>query len=230
MRRLTRALVGILVVTAMLLGAVAIAQGATTLTLTSTRSSVVYPQMTWLKLLSADGTMPVAARVMIQYRPIGTATWRNLRAISASRTAEGTVTIPVGPVILRSITGFRAVATGLESEVTTVAVKARLSRPVAPRVIRAKRYVTVRGFIWPRHAVGTRPVEVTVWKWDGTTWVEMAKLHPKIVGRVLNGAKWQFKRWVSADDVGRWRLQVSHEDTAHAASVSPFGYIKVKAR
>jgi hypothetical protein len=228
MTKLAKWFVGASLVTAMVLGTVAGAAAAPALTLTSTRSSVTYPQPTWLKLVAADGAVSVPTTVTIQLRHIGDETWTNYRRIAASRTAEGTVTVPVSPFFLRSITGFRAVAVGLESEVTTVAVKARLSAAKAPMSVKARRRVTVKGFIWPRHAAGTRPVNVTIWKWEGGGWVEKGTVHPKIVGKTADGSKWQFTRQVGADDKGTWRLQVSHEDMKHAASTSRYSYIRVR--
>lgn len=228
MTTVMKRLIGVALVAAMVLGTAAVAFAAPALTLTSTRSTVTYPQPTWLKLVSADGAVSVPATVTIQFRRIGSETWTNYRQIAATRTAEGTVTVPVAPFFLRSITGFRAVAEGLESDVTTVSVKARLSAPKAPMSVRARRHVTVKGFIWPRHAVGTRPVAVTVWKWERGGWVEKGVVHPKIVGKTTDGSKWQFTRWVGRNDKGKWRLQVSHEDYKHAASTSRYSYVRVR--
>ena len=212
----------------MLLGTVSVAFAAPELALTSTRAAVTYPQPTWLKLVSADGGAFVPATVTIQYRRIGDDTWKKLRTISAVRTAEGTVTVPVSPYFLKSITGFRAVSGALESDVTTVAVKARLSAASARKSAKAPHRITVRGHIWPRHAAGSRPVDVTVWKWEAGAWVQKGIVHPRIVGKTRDGSKWQFTRWIGADDKGRWRMQVSHEDTKHAVSTSRFSYIRVR--
>jgi len=228
MTRSFKFLLGASLAIAMLFGTAATAFAAPALSLTSTRATVTYPQPTWLKLVSADGTVSVPATVTIQYRAIGTDAWKNLRTIAASRTAEGTVTVPVAPYFLKVITGFRAVADGLESDVTTVAVKARLSAAKAPMTINRRHRVTVKGFIWPRHSVGSRPVDVKVWKWEGGAWVEKATIHPKIVAKTADGSKWRFTRYVHANDKGKYRLRVSHEDTKHAASASAYSYIRVK--
>lgn len=228
MTRLTKTLIGAAMVVVMTFGVVGIAFAAPTLTLTPTRSVVTYPQPTWLKLVSADGTASVATTVTIQYRPVGSDTWKKLRIVSAARTGEGTVTVPVAPFFLKGATGFRAIAEGLESDVTTVAVKARLSAAIAPSMIKAPRSVRVHGFIWPRHAKGSTPVTVTAWKWEGGEWVLKTTFAPKIVSPAKDSSKWQFRLTLGAEDKGKWRLQVSHEDTAHAASVSRFSYYRVR--
>jgi len=228
MTRLTRLLIGASLVAAMVLGTVAVAYAAPVLTLTPTKAAVTYPQPTWLKLVSADGTAAVATTVTIQYRSIGSDTWKKLRTVSAARTGEGTVTVPVSPKILSSITGFRAIAEGLESEVTTVAVKARLSAAIAPGSVKAGRSFTMKGFIWPRHAVGSTPVEVNLWKWEDGVWVLKDTLHPRVVGKTTDGSKWQAAYRFQTSDKGKWRVQVSHEDMKHAASTSKFSFIRVR--
>jgi len=228
MTRPIKLLVAASIAVALLLGSAAAAVATPSLTLSSSRTTVTYAQQTWLKLLSADATVSVPATVTIQYRPIGSDTWRKLRTVSANRTADGTVTVAVSPYFLKSITGFRAISGGLESEVSTVAVRARLS--VAKTAKSAKRHhrITVKGFIWPRHAAGSRPVDVTIWKWEGGAWVQKATVHPRIVGKTTDGSRWQFTRWIDHDDKGAWRLRVSHQDMKHAASLSGFSYIRVR--
>ena len=221
--------VGVGLAAVMLLATVAMAFAVPMLSLTATKSVVTYPHMTSLKLRAADGDTSTATTVTVQYRPVGAPDWKKFRTISASRTGEGTVTIAVPPTFLKSTTGFRAIATeGLESSVVTVTVKAKLSKAIAPATIRGRRCVTVRGFIWPAHAVGTRPVTVKVWKWENGAWVLKARLHPKIVGKHGDRSMWAFTKKVSKADKGKWRLQVSHVDAKHACSRSAYSYLRVK--
>ncbi len=228
MNRRTRIALGVALAAMLLLTGVAAAFAVTTLTLSATKTEITYPQATWLKLRASDGEASTATTVTVQIRPVGAADWKPYRTVVASRTGEGTVTIPVAPYRLTSNTGFRAIAEGLESEVVTVSVKARLSAPVAPlRVVHGRR-VTVQGFIWPAHKLGTRPVKVRVWKWESGAWVAKGHLHPKIVGRRYDRSRWAFTRWVGKADKGTWRLQVSHEDEKHAFSKSPFTYMRVR--
>ncbi len=228
MKRTTKTLLGISLIAAMVLGTAAVAVAAPALTLTPTRTTVTYPQPTWLKLVAADEGVSVATTVTVQYRPIGTEVWKTLRTVSASRTAEGTVTVTVPPYKLKSITGFRAVAEGLESDVTTVAVKARLSMTHQRSQVKAGHTVKFKGHIWPRHAKGSTPVTVTMWKWDKSHWVEMGTVQPTIWGRTADSSKWRFARTFFAEDKGKWRFQVTHEDEKHAASNSRYSYLRVR--
>ncbi len=228
MTRKTRVLVGASLAALMLLATAATAIAAPMLSLSATRSVVTYPQPTWLKLNASDNGASVATTVAVEYQPIGATEWKRFRTISASRTAEGTVTVPVAPYWLKGTTAFRAVAQGLESETVNVSVKARLSAPIAPRTIKAGRRVTVRGFIWPRHAVGSRPVVVKLWKWESGRWVYKGHVHPKIVRRYGDGSKWQFTKKVHGHDKGKWRVRVYHEDQKHVASASRFAYFRVR--
>ena len=228
MNRRFKPLLFVALIAAMVLGTAAVAIAAPALTLSSTRASVTYPQPTWLKLVAADNGVAVATTVTIQYRPIGTDVWKKLKTVSAKRAGEGTVTVPVSPYRLKSITGFRAIAEGLESDVTTVAVKARLSAPITRSSGKAGRAVSVRGFIWPRHAKGSHPVVVTLWKWEGHAWVEMGTVLPAVYGHSKESSKWKFTRIFAAGDKGKWRMQVSHEDEKHAASTSRYSYIRVR--
>jgi len=228
MTRSTRLLAGLSLAALLVFATAAAAFAAPTLSLSATRDVVTYPQPTWLKVVAADSGSPVPMVVTVQYRPIGTTEWLRLRTLTASQTAEGTVTVPVSPNRLRSITAFRAVATSLESEVSTVSVKARLSAAIAPRTVRAGRFVTVRGFIWPRHAAGSRPVEVKFEKWEGGAWVEKGTLHPKIVRQYGDSSKWQFRMKAHGEDKGKWRIRVYHEDMKHIASMSKYSYVRVR--
>ncbi len=206
MNRRFKALLFVALIAATVLGTAAVAIAAPALTLSSTRASVTYPQPTWLKLVAADNGVAVATTVTIQYRPIGTDVWKKLKTVSAKRAGEGTVTVPVSPYRLKSITGFRAIAEGLESDVTTVAVKARLSAPITRSSGKAGRVVSVRGFIWPRHAKGSHPVVVTLWKWEGHAWVEMGTVLPAVYGHSKESSKWKFTRMLRCRRQG----QVAH--------------------
>jgi len=228
MTRSTRLLAGLSLAALLVFATAATAFAAPVLSLSATRTTVTYPQPTWLKVAATDGGVPVPTAVTIQYRPVGTTQWKLFRAVSASRTAEGTVTVPVAPYRLKSITAFRAIANGLESATTTVSVKARLSAAVAPRVVRAGRWVTVRGTIAPRHAKGSRPVPVKVWKWEGGKWVLKATRHPKIVKQHADSSKWLYRVRAHGHDKGKWRIRVYHEDAKHVASVSRYTYVRVR--
>ena len=228
MTRRTKVLISASLAALMVVGTAAVAIAAPILSLTATRDVVTYPQPTWLKVNASDEGASVATTGTIQYLPIGATEWKKLRTVAASRTAEGTVTVPVAPYWLKSTTAFKATAEGLESEVVTVSVRARLSAPIAPRTVKAGRHVTIRGFIWPRHAAGSRPVEVKFWKWESGDWVYKGSAHPKIVRRWGDGSKWQFTRHVHGADKGKWRMQVYHEDAKHVASMSRFGYVRVR--
>jgi hypothetical protein len=228
MTRRSKTLLAASLAALMLLGSAAAAIAAPMLSLSATRTVVTYPQPTWLKINAADEGAAVPTTVTVQYLPVGATEWKTLRTVAASRTAEGTVTVPVSPYRLRKTTAFKAVAEGLESEVVTVSVKARLSAPVVPAKVKAGRHVTVKGLIWPRHAVGSRPVTVKFWKWENGDWVYKGAVHPRIVGKYDDRSKWQFTRHVHAHDKGKWRIQVSHEDADHVESTSRFTYVKVR--
>jgi len=228
MTRSKKMFVGLALSALMVFATAATAFGVPVLSLSATRGVVTYPQPTWLKVAATEGGAHAATMVTVQYRPIGTTEWKQLRTLTASQTAEGTVTVPVSPYRLKVITAFRAIAAGAESDVTTVSVKARLSRAITPRSVRAGHRVTVKGFIWPKHAAGSRPVTVTFWKWEGGDWVERGVRHPKIVRTYGDSAKWQFRVKTTSADKGKWRIRVSHEDTQHIASMSRYSYIKVR--
>lgn len=228
MTRRTKVVIGAALATCLLLGTAAAAFAAPMLSLSPTRSVVTYPQPTWLKVSAADEGVAVPTTVTVQYLPVGATAWKNFRTLPASRTAEGTVTVSVAPYWLKKTTAFRAIAEGLESEIATVSVKARLSAPVVPAKVKAGRRVTVKGFIWPRHAVGSRPVEVKFWKWESGQWTYKGSVHPKIVGKNGDRSKWQFTRYVGSKAKGKWRIQVSHEDAEHVASTSKFTYVRVR--
>ena len=169
----------------MVLGTAAVAFAAPALTLTSTRSAVTYPQPTWLKLVSADGAVSVPDD---RHHPVPPHRHRDVDesagTIAATRTAEGTVTVPVASVPPEE---HHRVPSNRRGPRERGHDRRRKGAPVgtsgSDRASRRGRRVTVKGFIWPRHAVGSRPVAVTVWKWEGGGWVEKGIIHPKIVGQ-----------------------------------------------
>ena len=228
-------LTAVALVAVLVLGAASAAMAAPILSIKAKTDVVTFPHGTVLYVGAAEEGKPTPTRMVVQYRKIGCDTWKYLRTISASRSAEGTASVWVGHNVLDRTAGFRVISTsgGLESEVATVGVKAALSRPVVRKVVVATkraRWVEVKGFINPRHKAGTRPVEVKIWKKEGSDWVLKGTLHPKIVSQTYLGSKWAFGFKVSADRKGLWRLQVSHEDTGHVASTSGYSYVKVVAK
>lgn len=228
MTRSKRLLVGLSLAALMVFATAATALGAPVLSLSATRDVVTYPQPTWLKVAATDGGVSVPTTVTVQYRALGGTTWKSLRTLSAEQAAEGTLTVPVSPSRLKVNTEFRAIAEGLESSIVNVSVKARLSRAIAPKKTKAGRSIKVRGFIWPRHAAGSRPVDVKVWKWEDGEWVQKATVKPKIVRKYGDSSKWQFKVRTKAADKGKWRVRVYHEDAGHIASESKYSYFKVR--
>ncbi len=228
MTRRTSLLVGAALIVAMMLTVATSAFATPALSLSAKRASVTYPQPDWLIVRAGDGDVAVPTTVTVQYRPIGTDTWATLRIVPASRAAEGTFTVTVPPYRLKMITGFRAIAEGLESDVVTVSVKARLSAASAPAKVREGRKLTIHGKIWPRHAVGSKPVTVRVWKWEDGAWAEKGSLHPAIVSKQAYSSKWQIKIKAITAEKGTYRLRVYHEDTRHEASMSKYSYIRVR--
>ncbi len=133
MTRRTKVLISASLAALMVLGTAAVAIAVPMLSLTATRNVVTYPQPTWLKINAADEGAAVGTTVTVQYLPVGATEWKKFRTVAAVRTAEGTVTVPVAPYMLKKTTAFKAVADGLESEVVTVSVKAKLSAPISAR-------------------------------------------------------------------------------------------------
>lgn len=212
--------------------ATSVAFAATSINLVSSKSEVVYPHSVKLRFrTTTDTASSVPATVTIQYRPIGQDAWKTVRTVVASRSAQQTLTVEVaGPRFLRGTTAFRAIAgSGIESQIVTVSVAARLS---GPSVHASRGTLLLHGTILPGHKVGSKPIVLefaklgTVAKGKHTvrTWVPVPDMTTtaKMVGG--KGQKTS-TQWVAAlkltkDMKGTWKVKASHEDTSHVLSFS----------
>lgn len=205
--------------------AAAVAAAAYSLSVTTSKSVITYHEPFKLAVSTPE---PTATPVTVFARSVNTTGWIVLKTFSASRTAEAT-SLVVGNPRPRVTTAYKAVGGGIESAVVTVSVKAKLFGPVLPHSVRAGRTVVIWGHIWPRHVVGSQPIDLKVYKRVGDTWVLNQTLKPAIVGAKADGAKWKITWTPQAGDVGTWGFRASHEDTAHAYAETRMVTVHVRA-
>jgi len=175
-----------------------------------------------------DRTAELIAEPILVQRRYPDGEFKVVRTISASAAIEATsFVVPVRP---EGTAGFRAVQGSVESSVTTVTVKARLSKPVVSTRVKVGRATVVKGFIWPRHAKGSQPVTLNLyWRANPSDeWQLKSTVEPAIVGRVAFGAKWSY-RWTPGEgDRGWWKLTASHADAMHEANTSRPKFLRVR--
>jgi hypothetical protein len=210
------AVLAVVMVAVLAIASVAVAELA--FSVTSSKASVSYLQP--FKITVAASELSTGA-ITVQYRyPDGA--WTKLKTISAERAAEATsysVTVPASKV--KAELGFRAIAGSVESSVTTVTVKARLTKPSLPKgKVRVNKTVVVTGQIKPAHAYGTDAIVLRVYK----AGVLVTEVPGKITSKKAvktHGAS--MSKWAASwkpTEKGVYELVAVHADAAHAESVS----------
>lgn len=235
-QRRTKMIVGVAIALALVFGGIAAAFAAHVITLSAKPTVVVYPHSSKLTVNVSDAGKSVPATLTIQSRYIDGGDWTLFRSITASKSAEGTFTVPVPT--LKGTTLFRVIESNVAtSEVVTISVAADLSAPRVPAVFRfvGKRTgFTVTGSIRPRHNVGSKPVLLELKKYDATTksWVSVETTLAQIVKPGWGEMKMYkdgYSSWrgnfasvvkSSSRSLVKWRVEASHEDTAHVKSAS----------
>lgn len=232
MHKRTKMVLGVSLALALVFGGVAAAFAAHMITLSASPAKVVYPKPSKLTINVSDGGASVPATLTIQSRYVDGGDWVNFRSIPASKSAEGTLTVTVP--VLKGTTEFRVVESGVAtSQVATVSVAARLSQPRVPaafRFVGKRTKFVVSGSILPRHDYGSKPVVLELKKWDAAskTWVSVETTLAQIVkpGKAdmavykLGYGIWSGSFSAAVKGTAQWKIEASHEDTAHVKSTS----------
>jgi hypothetical protein len=221
-RSLIVVVVATLVVAA--LAAFAIAEPAPA-TLTATKTLVTYPQSSTL-------ISQVTTAGYIMQRVAGASDWTTFAAVG-----EGETSISVKPKYTTAYQVVAGVASDVQSEVVTIGVKAKLTKPqIGKRNVGHKGHgIVVKGNVQPLFA-GT--VDLTFYRWEKvTTYVPTLAANGKAGSKkvtknqwVQHGdsvsvtlkrqnsqmSKWSYKWTPSAK--GTWKVVVSQSDVAHELS------------
>jgi hypothetical protein len=88
-----------------------------------------------------------------------------------------------------------------------------------------KRIYNLYGFTQPKHAAGSQPVRVYLWRKVGSKW--------KAAGSVLTACSdySDYSRWTvrkKFPSAGKWRMRPLHADADHVATWGPYTYVTVK--
>ncbi len=230
-------LVAVGTVLSLAVSGIGVALAAQMLKVTATPQVITYPHITRLTIEASEAA-PATITVRYAYEDArdasGSLVWQEYRkSIAASRAAEATtIMMPFKPSRNVWIVAEQA---GVMSAEITVGVKARLSKPIMPSVVRQDRSARVFGFIWPRHRAGSKPVVVKLEKGvrgeGGWSWSEVASFEPTIHAhfKLVNGwapsdwgSRWMMR--ISPADLGLtptlYRMKAYHEDAGHVASAS----------
>ncbi len=110
---------------------------------------------------------------------------------------------------------------------TTVSPRVKFSLPSAPYSVTSGSRVRVAGWMYPRHAAGTRCVKVVAWRQEGSKWVPRTWAWAS----VSNGT-WGRTNYVGTVRLtgrGLWRVAAYHPvDSLHAATYSSYRSLRVR--
>jgi hypothetical protein len=224
-----RALVVTALVTALVLTAVTAAFAVQALTASVSKPVITYRMPTRLSIVAAE---KAESTITVEYRYAGAVDWTKFRSIPASRAAETTsYALMVKPKMNAE---YRAVQDATESNAVAVSVKARLSKPVVRATVKAGKTVTIKGYIWPGHEVGSKAVTVKAYRPE-VVWVKghrrvkwMADPSATLEAEMVTKNRWKVTWAPTADDKGLWMFKASHEDEGHVASMSRGKIVRVR--
>ena len=117
------------------------------------------------------------------------------------------------------------------SAVRTVAVKVSLSVPTAPTSVAVNRAFTSSGYLKPKHAAGTYPVEIRCYRYekkaDGTYGYVYKK---KVSAKASDYSTYtKYSASVSLPTKGKWRIRTFHgADSKNAETLSGYRYLTVQ--
>jgi hypothetical protein len=208
----------------MLLGVVAMAHAdPASPVLTAGKTAITYPHSTYL-------VSTVSTPSALMERKAGSDDW-----VEVTELASGTVRIAVNQPT--STVAFQIVSDAQSSDVVTISVGAQLSKPQVNAKGRRQRPLTIKGWMAPREVGAT--VDLTFYKWTrvSRTVVTVIGKHGHVKTRIVvkyqwvqtgdtvtvatapkgsNMMKWSYE-W-SPTATGVFKIQVSHQDVAHAYS------------
>jgi len=147
----------------------------------------------------------------------------------ATTTAGGTFALKAAPST-KTYYRVRFASTdtyeGCVSSVIWVMPRAKVSTPVAPKVMYHSSSRTVYGYLWPRHTTHS-PVRIYRWRLVSGHWRAYGYVTPA-VHSYSSYSKYSLSMHLS--HVGTWRLRAyAPADSGHAAAWSSgYDYVKVK--
>lgn len=218
MRTKKTVLAALMVIVAMTIAAVAIAE-PTAPTLTATKAVVTYPHAS--KLVRSDAT----TEGIILRRLAGASDFTTFAVLPS-----GVATKVIEP---KSTAAYELVQGGLTSDPVTIGVKAQLAKPNITARARKNHGLTVKGWIKPANDTsGTveltffRRVKTTTFstktvgkgkvvkkKVTTLTWVQVGDAVTVNLKNAHSKGNWSYK-WVPSAR-GQWKVVVSHEDVLH---------------
>ena len=151
---------------ALVLTAVTAAFAVQALTASVSKPMITYRHPTRLSIVAGE---KAEMAIKVECRYIGETEWTEVRLIPAYRAAEtASYAMMVKPKMNAE---YRAVQDAVESNAVAVSVKARLSKPVVRATVKAGKTVTIKGYIWPGHEVGSKAVVLKAYRPE-VAWVK----------------------------------------------------------
>lgn len=102
----------------------------------------------------------------------------------------------------------------------TVRPLASFSSPSVPTTASLDSAFTVSGYLYPKHS-SAAPVVVRAYRWDGADWV-LTRTIPTYTRTYSSGSKYSVR--LPLPSAGSWRFAVTHQDSGHYLSWSPYRY------
>lgn len=104
---------------------------------------------------------------------------------------------------------------------------AKLTRPAAPSSVAHRTTFTVSGYMTPRHASGSAPVELRFYRYKSGHYVYYKTLRPRVYNTVFDNYS-RYSVRTTLPYAGRWRVRAAHGDALHLTSYSAYEYMTVR--
>jgi len=182
-------------------------------------------------LKDSSGAALARRKVKVQRSYDGT-TWTTIADLTTSSTGGVSFeTSSSRTARYRLVFGGDGAYKASTSAVRTVAVKASLTVPTAPTSISVNRAFTSTGYLKPKHAAGTYPVEIRCYRYerkaDGTYGYVYKE---KISAKASDYSTYtKYSASVSLPTKGKWRIRTVHRaDSKNAETLSGYRYLTVQ--
>ncbi|MBI5232439.1 MAG: hypothetical protein HY876_09785 [Coriobacteriales bacterium] len=160
------------------------------------------------RLLDSEGEALVDDEVIVQRYDARNKSWTDTSAVTTTA-ADGGFTLPIAldanSRLRVRYAGEFAEEAPTSSEPAEFNVHATLGKPYVKRLA-PKRFL-VKGTLFPRHAAGTRPVELRIQRKIGSGWVTKFVVRPTVTS---SGEYSRYSTNVSVPSSGMWRVVAYH--------------------
>lgn len=156
-------------------------------------------------------------------------TWRKVSSTVADAAGKWTVSARlVSNGYLRARVETSSEVAGSDTAPRRLSLMAKLGTPTVASSVRTGARFSVKGTLFPRHSVGSRPVVLRLQRYESGGWVTRVKVSPVITSNSVSANTSYYSYSTSLRLRGRWRAFASHGDSKHVLSYSTPRYFSVQ--